>query len=174
MTKSTSNTNTNTTNSLLDVKVTIIQQPQIARMSGINESKTRRILDPPLVLHLDLPTNQSFTTTNYIAKTNLFTEDGRNADYLIDKKNDTRIVNLSGSIVTTPRLLYHTPEMNQKKWFFVFAKLSIRQAGRYYITITITKIGVENTIELMTEIFEVVPPHLYKGNSGKPEMIYIL
>jgi hypothetical protein len=138
----------------------IVQQPKLARMSGINESKSRRILDPPLVVYLDCKSD------NFIAKTNLFTETDQNADYLVDPTTDTRISNLNGSVITTPRLLFDSPSRTRKKLFFVFSKLSIRQAGRYYLTCTIAQKNQQDTITLKSEVFEVFPPHAYPGNSG--------
>jgi Velvet factor len=144
------------------ISLSIAQNPQISRMCGILESNTLRLIDPPLVLALDVETeynNQQLQDIGkrFVCVLNLFESKSRqNADYIFDAVDDkselsssrdnnpspARMHNLVGNTVSSAILLKTSHEYDSKrKLFFVFPTLSVRLPGTYYLSCIVSRIG---------------------------------
>lgn len=146
-----------------NASISIVQTPKIARMCGTLETNTLRLLDPPLIVKLDLEreyTSQELIAIGktFVCKLNLFESVSRqNADYIIEmipssgtgsRKNAAcstglkLMNNLVGSTVTTAILLKISHEFDSKrKLFFVFPNLSIRLPGKYSLSCSVSRVG---------------------------------
>lgn len=143
--------------------ISLVQVPKIARMCGTLETNTLRLLDPPLIVGLDIDgeyTRQQLIAIGktFVCKLNLFECNSRqNADYIVEMipKNSIsdiqsegyelvvkRMHNLVGNTVTTAILLKISNEFDAKrKLFFVFPSLSIRLPATYYLSCTVSRVG---------------------------------
>ena len=145
-----------------NVSIKIVQNPKIARMSGVRERNTLRLLDPPLILELEVVGKYSKPRLEaigkkYVCQLSLRDDEfGDNCDYFTEVANtqDTKfrqvdnqiypaktLHNLIGNTVSTATTLragedYDTPW----RLFFVFPHLSVRLAGRYYLLCVVSKL----------------------------------
>lgn len=168
--------------------IAIVQEPKLARMSGISPSNSKRLLDPPLVIELKLEGEYSNAALEKIGNTfacklNLIEADtNQNADHIVEllrydiylKSNNVKLHNLLGNPVTTAVLLYDSENNNTpKKLFFVFPHLSVRLTGIYYLSCSISRLrkteengDFDPVLLVNTQPFEVFTSQLYPGNLG--------
>lgn len=152
--------NSRSTSSL---SISVAQNPKIARMCGILETNTLRLIDPPLVLVLEVRgeyTRQQLDAIgkSFVCQLNLFEAESRqNADYIVEMFDQQveesvksihtglppkKLHNLVGSTASNAVLLKISHEYDAKrKLFFAFPHLSVRLPGRYYLSCVVSRVG---------------------------------
>lgn len=136
--------------------ISVRQEPKGGRTSGFLDNKNKRLLDPPLIVeaHFDEQTQPSQTrlfglATNLMCVASLLSADSEGLDanavepvaeniqIMTSKGRHTYVLakNLVGQTCKTASFLYDTDGKMDKKLFFVFSDLGIRQAGHYQLVI---------------------------------------
>ena len=141
---------------LKDLSIVVRQEPTGGRTSGFLDNKNKRLLDPPLIVEVE------FDKQNLPSQTRLFSLatsltcvvsllsvdfEGRDANavepiaeniqIMTSKGSHTYVLakNLVGQTCRTASFLYDIDGKMDKKLFFVFADLGIRQAGHYQLVV---------------------------------------
>lgn len=144
------------------ISISVAQNPKIARMCGVLETNTLRLLDPPLVLAMDIEgdyTRQQLDAIgkSYVCQLNLFEAKSRqNADYIVESggehikepsnstemhSNPKKLHNLVGNTASSAVLLKISHDYDAKrKLFFVFPNLSVRIPGKYYLSCFVSRV----------------------------------
>lgn len=165
---------------LTSMKLTIRQHPKRARMSGLGEIISRRLLDPPLIVMASFPasTNLSKYQNRLVCSASLFgisaCKNGRNQEDLdvstvivpshswqAAPARPTCLTVLMGSTKISPSILQDVDGSLQV--FFVFNDLSVRIQGDFQIRCDLFDIMAGTSDSCISQIFTVYPPQSYPG-----------
>ena len=141
---------------LLDLRILIRQEPTGGRTSGFLDNKNKRLLDPPLIVEVQFneqnPPSQTRLfglASNLVCVVSLLSMDfegldantvepvAENIQVMTSKGRHTYVLskNLVGQTCKTASFLYDIDGKMDKKLFFVFADLGIRQQGHYQLVV---------------------------------------
>lgn len=138
------------------LSIFVRQEPIGGRTSGFLDNKNKRLLDPPLIVEAKFD-NQAMPSqtrlfgmaSSLVCVISLLSVDfegldanavepvSENIQMLTSKGRHTYVLakNLVGQTCRTASFLYDIDGKMDKKLFFVFADLGIRQAGHYQLVI---------------------------------------
>jgi hypothetical protein len=182
---------------LKDFSISVRQEPNGGRTSGYLDNKNKRLLDPPLIVEAKFdelnPPSQTRLfglATSLVCVVSLLSMDfkgqdanavepiAENIQIMTSKGRHTYVLakNLVGQTCKTASFLYDIDGKMDKKLFFVFADLGIRQAGHYQLVIQaifMPRYDLNGLISSMTNLcrtntstFHIQPPATFSGNNG--------
>jgi hypothetical protein len=136
-------TNLTSTSLEVDFGISVLQEPVQGRMTGLAESSSRRILDPPLVVQLDIksianmkPSDRQLRTiaSRFVCSAILYhdaeMEQMAFARLVEGKADDSGFYNNLLGLSCRNCSYFNTPE-ESRKTLFVFPDLAVRTHGYY-------------------------------------------